>query len=77
MSAFLAALRAKVGNDLLMLPSVSGCVFDQAGRLLMARTATWACGPYPGVASIPTSGRSRPWCASCARSSASRWRCAG
>lgn len=37
MSPFLARLREKVGNDLLMLPSVSGFVFDGAGRLLLAR----------------------------------------
>ncbi|MEV0162663.1 NUDIX domain-containing protein [Nonomuraea fuscirosea] len=37
MSPFLASLREKVGNDLLMLPSVSGHVFDDEGRLLLAR----------------------------------------
>lgn len=37
MTPFLARLRAKIGNDLLMLPSVNGCVFDRAGRVLMAR----------------------------------------
>lgn len=36
-SPHLAGVRAKVGSDLLMLPSVSGFVFDSAGRALMAR----------------------------------------
>lgn len=36
MSPFLADLRAKVGTSLLMLPSVTGCVFDERGRLLVA-----------------------------------------
>ncbi|MGW0806739.1 NUDIX domain-containing protein [Nonomuraea sp. NPDC002799] len=37
MSPFLARLREKVGSELLMLPSASGFVFDDAGRLLVAR----------------------------------------
>ncbi|TYB58561.1 NUDIX domain-containing protein [Nonomuraea sp. PA05] len=37
MPPFLARIREKVGNDLLMLPSVSGFVFDDQGRLLLAR----------------------------------------
>ncbi|MEU0572091.1 NUDIX domain-containing protein [Nonomuraea sp. NPDC005983] len=51
MSPFLAGLRAKVGTDLLMLPSVCGCVFDASGRLLVARhgdTGVWAA-PGGGV----------------------------
>ncbi|GAA2205712.1 NUDIX domain-containing protein [Nonomuraea monospora] len=51
MSPFLARIREKVGNDLLMLPSVSGFVFDDAGRLLMARhgdVGLWAA-PGGGV----------------------------
>ncbi|WP_043640543.1 NUDIX domain-containing protein [Nonomuraea candida] len=37
MSPFLARLREKVGGDLIMLPSVAGFVFDDTGRLLLAR----------------------------------------
>nr|WP_055503469.1 NUDIX domain-containing protein [Nonomuraea pusilla] len=51
MSPFLANLRAKVGPDLIMLPSVSGFVFDAGGRLLMARhqdVGFWAA-PGGGV----------------------------
>ncbi|NUR85763.1 MAG: NUDIX domain-containing protein [Nonomuraea sp.] len=51
MSPFLAAIRAKVGNDLLMLPSVSGFVFDGDGRLMVARhgdVGLWAA-PGGGV----------------------------
>ncbi|HEY9521659.1 MAG TPA: NUDIX domain-containing protein [Thermopolyspora sp.] len=36
MSEFLAGLRARVGHDLLVLPSVTACVFDDDGRLLLA-----------------------------------------
>ncbi|MFI6498394.1 NUDIX domain-containing protein [Nonomuraea typhae] len=45
MSPFLAELRAAVGGRLLVLPSVTGCVFDADGRLLVARhgdVGTWA-----------------------------------
>ncbi|SDJ34141.1 ADP-ribose pyrophosphatase YjhB, NUDIX family [Nonomuraea maritima] len=51
MSPFLARLREKVGNDLIMLPSVSGFVFDGSGRLLLARhgdVGLWAA-PGGGV----------------------------
>ncbi|MFI6903330.1 NUDIX domain-containing protein [Nonomuraea sp. NPDC050394] len=37
MSPFLAELRAAVGGRLLVLPSVTACVFDAEGRLLLAR----------------------------------------
>lgn len=51
MSPFLARLREKIGNDLIMLPSVSGFVFDGSGRLLLARhgdVGLWAA-PGGGV----------------------------
>jgi ADP-ribose pyrophosphatase YjhB (NUDIX family) len=48
MSPFLANLREKVGNDLLMLPSVSGFVFDDAGRLLLARHGDLGLWAAPG-----------------------------
>ncbi|MFG1874175.1 NUDIX domain-containing protein [Sphaerisporangium sp. NPDC049003] len=35
-SEFLAGVRAKVGNDLLILPSATACVFDDQGRMLVA-----------------------------------------
>jgi ADP-ribose pyrophosphatase YjhB (NUDIX family) len=51
MSPFLARLREKVGTDLMMLPSVSACVFDSSGRLLLAEhgdVGLWAA-PGGGV----------------------------
>ncbi|GGS83733.1 hypothetical protein GCM10010156_47970 [Planobispora rosea] len=41
---YLASLRARVGHDLMVLPSVSACVFDDDGRLLMAchESGVWA-----------------------------------
>jgi len=39
MSPFVAGLRAKVGADLLLLPSVATALFDDAGRLLLAEEA--------------------------------------
>lgn len=51
MSPFLAKIREKIGGDLIMLPSVSGFVFDDEGRLLLARhgdVGLWAA-PGGGV----------------------------
>ncbi|MEV0620836.1 NUDIX domain-containing protein [Nonomuraea sp. NPDC050404] len=51
MSPFLARLREKIGNDLLMLPSVTAFVFDDEGRMLLARhgdVGLWAA-PGGGV----------------------------
>ncbi|MEV0382509.1 NUDIX domain-containing protein [Nonomuraea sp. NPDC050643] len=51
MPPFLARLREKIGSDLIMLPSVTGFVFDDAGRLLLARhddVKLWAA-PGGGV----------------------------
>ncbi len=36
-SEHLRAVRAKVGHDLLLLPAVTGLVFDDAGRVLLQR----------------------------------------
>jgi ADP-ribose pyrophosphatase YjhB (NUDIX family) len=36
-SEFLAGVRAKIGNDLLVLPSATACIFDESARLLVAR----------------------------------------
>ncbi|MGA8117876.1 MAG: NUDIX domain-containing protein [Actinocatenispora sp.] len=38
-SPYIAGLRKHVGHDLLMLPSVSGVVVDDAGRILLGRRA--------------------------------------
>ncbi|GAA3446688.1 NUDIX domain-containing protein [Planomonospora venezuelensis] len=46
---FLASLRARIGHDLLVLPSVSGCVFDGDGRLLMARHENGVWAPPGGL----------------------------
>ncbi|MEV0591088.1 NUDIX domain-containing protein [Nonomuraea cavernae] len=47
-SPYLASVRAKVGSDLLMLPSVCGCVFDESGRLLVARHGDVGLWAAPG-----------------------------
>ncbi|MFC6085455.1 NUDIX domain-containing protein [Sphaerisporangium aureirubrum] len=36
LSEYLARLRDQIGSDLLMLPSVTACVFDGEGRMLVA-----------------------------------------
>src|SRR5215212_115328 len=38
-SPFIAALRAKVGNDLLLLPSVSAIILDDRRRVLLQRAS--------------------------------------
>ncbi|WP_433439843.1 NUDIX domain-containing protein [Nonomuraea sp. CA-141351] len=48
MSPFLAKLREKVGSELLMLPSAAGFVFDDAGRLLVARHGDVGLWAAPG-----------------------------
>ncbi|MEO3884061.1 NUDIX domain-containing protein [Nonomuraea sp. B5E05] len=48
MSPFLARLREKVGTDLMMLPSASGFVFDDGGRLLVARHGDVGLWAAPG-----------------------------
>lgn len=37
MSPYLTALRARVGHDLVLMPSVAACIADGQGRLLLAR----------------------------------------
>ncbi|MCG5217215.1 NUDIX domain-containing protein [Streptosporangium soli] len=51
-SPFLAALRVHVGNALLVLPSACACVFDDQGRLLLARHERGVWAP-PGGAIEP------------------------
>lgn len=53
MSKYLRDVRAKVGHDLLVLPSVTGFVFDAAGRLLLVRHATGDVWVAPGGAVDP------------------------
>lgn len=38
-SPFIAKLREKIGNDLLLLPSVSAIILDDAGRVLIQRAS--------------------------------------
>jgi 8-oxo-dGTP pyrophosphatase MutT (NUDIX family) len=52
-SPYLARLRGRVGHDLITLPGVSACIFDEAGRVLLAHhvdTRIWA---LPGGAVEP------------------------
>jgi 8-oxo-dGTP diphosphatase len=37
LTPFIANLRSKIGNDLLLLPSVSAIILDDAGRVLLQR----------------------------------------
>ncbi|MFG1943635.1 NUDIX domain-containing protein [Nonomuraea sp. NPDC048826] len=53
MSPYLAGVRAKLGPDLLMMPSVCGCVFDAEGRLLVARHGDVGLWAAPGGAVDP------------------------
>jgi 8-oxo-dGTP pyrophosphatase MutT (NUDIX family) len=53
MSKYLRDVRAKVGHDLLVMPSVTGFVFDDAGRLLLVRHATGQVWVAPGGAVDP------------------------
>jgi 8-oxo-dGTP pyrophosphatase MutT (NUDIX family) len=53
MSPYLARLRGRVGHELIMLPGVSACIFDEVGRVLLAHhtdTGIWA---LPGGAVEP------------------------
>jgi ADP-ribose pyrophosphatase YjhB (NUDIX family) len=53
MSPYLADLRAQVGSTLLMLPAVTGCLFDREGGLLVARHADFGRWAPPGGAVDP------------------------
>ncbi len=52
-SDYMRAIRAKVGHDVVLTPSVSGLVFDDAGRVLLARHATGDLWAAPGGAVDP------------------------
>jgi 8-oxo-dGTP pyrophosphatase MutT (NUDIX family) len=47
-SDYLRALRAKLGRDLLLMPSVTGVIFDDARRLLMVLHADRGIWVLPG-----------------------------
>jgi 8-oxo-dGTP pyrophosphatase MutT (NUDIX family) len=53
MSEHLRAVRSKVGHDLLLLPSVTGLVFDAAGRVLLQRNGDTHRWVAPGGAVEP------------------------
>jgi 8-oxo-dGTP pyrophosphatase MutT (NUDIX family) len=52
-SDYLRDLRAKVGNDLLVVPSVTGLVFDERSRLLLVRHSNGGLWVAPGGAIDP------------------------
>lgn len=52
-SDYLRGLRAKVGRDLLLVPSVSGVVFDEKGRVLLVRHSHGNVWVIPGGAVDP------------------------
>lgn len=52
-SEYLRRLRAKIGTDLLIVPSVTGVVFDAAGRMLLVRHADRGIWVLPGGAIDP------------------------
>jgi 8-oxo-dGTP pyrophosphatase MutT (NUDIX family) len=53
MSAYLAAVRAKVGHDLLTLTAASISIFDQQSKLLLAEDAETGLWTLPGGAIDP------------------------
>ena len=52
-SEYLRGLREKVGHDLLLVPSVTGIVFDDRDRLLLARHSNGGVWVAPGGAIDP------------------------
>src|SRR5258706_12883954 len=52
-SPYLARLRGHVGHELVMLPGVSACVFDAAGRVLLAHHVDSGMWALPGGAVEP------------------------
>ncbi len=53
MSDYFRGVREKVGNHLLVMPSVTGLVFDAAGRVLLARHSNGNVWVAPGGAVEP------------------------
>lgn len=52
-SEYLRGLREKVGRDLLLVPSVTGLVFDGEGRVLLIRHSNGGVWLAPGGAVDP------------------------
>jgi ADP-ribose pyrophosphatase YjhB (NUDIX family) len=52
-SPYLARLRVQVGHGLLTLPGVSACIFDEVGRILLARHVDSGMWALPGGAVEP------------------------
>jgi 8-oxo-dGTP pyrophosphatase MutT (NUDIX family) len=52
-SGYVADLRRMVGHELLLLPSVTACIFDQAGRMLLLWHADGGWWATPGGALEP------------------------
>jgi 8-oxo-dGTP pyrophosphatase MutT (NUDIX family) len=52
-SGYVAKLRQMVGHELLLLPSVTACLFDDAGGMLLLRHADGARWATPGGAIEP------------------------
>jgi len=53
MSPYMARLRGRVGHELIVLPGVSACIFDQVGRVLLAHHADTGIWALPGGAVEP------------------------
>jgi 8-oxo-dGTP diphosphatase len=53
MSSFLCRLRERVGHELLVLPAVTGLVFDAAGNVLLVRQSEGGEWAAPGGAVEP------------------------
>lgn len=52
-SPYLARLRGQVGHELVMLPGVSACIFDEPGRVLLAHHVDSGIWALPGGAVEP------------------------
>ena len=53
MSDYLRDLRGRVGSRLLIMPSVTGLVFDDRGRVLLVRVSNGGIWVAPGGAVDP------------------------
>jgi ADP-ribose pyrophosphatase YjhB (NUDIX family) len=53
LSPYLTRLRGRVGHELIILPGVSACIFDEAGRVLLAHHVDSCIWALPGGAVEP------------------------
>ena len=53
LSPYLARLRGRIGHELIMLTGVSACIFDEAGRVLLAHHVDSRIWALPGGAVEP------------------------